>query len=171
MENKLLFSESPEIVVATNRFIDVPIIVQYESTPMLEVVRVQGAGFTTRIPIYHNDGTYLAIVVGSQLHATEDGKKAGVTLRHPQGATICEINGKPVFEITRKDAAALKMSAELHTLDGSFLRWSESEMEGVLFGNKDQPLRIKGLTMKDCEVKCCRIGIHVTKDGMRIGVG
>jgi hypothetical protein len=26
--------------------------------------------------------------VGSQIYATEDGKKAGVTLRHPGGATV-----------------------------------------------------------------------------------
>jgi hypothetical protein len=61
----------------------VPTILQYDDTPLIQVVRVAEAGYTTEIPIYHSDGTYLAKVVGSQLYSTPEGQKAGVTLRHP----------------------------------------------------------------------------------------
>jgi hypothetical protein len=50
MDN-LMFTASPRIVIATNTFVNVPIIIQYETTPMLEVVRQAAAGFTTKIPV------------------------------------------------------------------------------------------------------------------------
>ena len=61
----LTFSQLPETTVATNRFIDVPIILQYEHLPLIRVVQATAAGFETEIPVYHNDGTYLAKAVGS----------------------------------------------------------------------------------------------------------
>ena len=39
----LAFQSSPVIVIATNTFINVPVIIQYETTPMLEVVNSQAA--------------------------------------------------------------------------------------------------------------------------------
>ena len=93
-----------------------PTILQYDETPLIQVVRAAEAGFTTEIPVYHSDGTYLAKVVGSQIYRTADGEKAGVTLRHPGHATVCEMNGKTLFELVREDAAALKnASRALHT--------------------------------------------------------
>jgi hypothetical protein len=102
MEEKLLFSNSPAIVIATNTFINVPIIIQYKTTPMLEMVHEVDLGYTTRVPIFHRDGTKLAVVKGSRLFPTEDGKKAGLTLRHPDKMTVCELDGRTLFEIERK---------------------------------------------------------------------
>jgi hypothetical protein len=76
----LIYEQTPIVHIASNTFIDVPIILQYDETPLIQVVRAAEAGFTTQIPIYHSEGTYLAKVVGSQIHATADGKKAGVSL-------------------------------------------------------------------------------------------
>ena len=75
-------------------------ILQYEDTPLLEVVREQAAGYTTQFSIYHHDGTYLAKLKGSQLYATEAGKKAGLVLRHPPLKTICELNGSPIIVLS-----------------------------------------------------------------------
>ena len=44
---KLVFQSSPSITVATNTFINVPVILKYEDTPLIEVIREQGIGFTT----------------------------------------------------------------------------------------------------------------------------
>ena len=49
----LVFQKSPEIELATNRFINVPIILQYDVTPLIEVVKEINIGFEIQIPIYH----------------------------------------------------------------------------------------------------------------------
>lgn len=72
---KLVFQSSQRIVVATNTFINVPVILKYEDTPLLEVIKEQGIGFTTQIPVYHSDGTYLAKVTGNRVYPTEAGRK------------------------------------------------------------------------------------------------
>ena len=65
--NELIFTSAPIVKLATNTFINVPIILQYEDIPLIQIIKTESAGFTTEIPIYHPDGTYLAKVVGSRL--------------------------------------------------------------------------------------------------------
>ena len=72
---ELVFQSSPRIVVATNTFINVPTILKYEDTPLMEVIQKQDLGFTTQIPIYHSDGTYLAKVKGNRVFPTKAGEK------------------------------------------------------------------------------------------------
>lgn len=93
LQNRLVFSQSPEVELGSNFFINVPVILQYKDTPMISVENAVDAGFTTSIPIYHSDGTYLAKAKGTQLYLTDEGKKAGVTLRHEDKITVCLING------------------------------------------------------------------------------
>lgn len=170
MADNLVFFESPEITIATNTFINVPTILQYEDTPLIEVVKTADAGFTTQIPIYHPDGTYLAKVVGSRIFTTEDGKKTGLTLKYPKNKTICELDGKTIFEIHRHAAAALQLSAELYTPDGAFLKCSPDLPPSLLVKNSEIPLKISGLTMTGTVFKNLRIGIWIKKDGT-IGLG
>ncbi|MFA1216297.1 hypothetical protein ACDI54_27540 [Klebsiella pneumoniae] len=66
--DKLIFTQSPKIELGSNFFINVPVILQYKETPLISIEHSIGAGFTTNIPIYHSDGTYLAKVKGSQLY-------------------------------------------------------------------------------------------------------
>jgi len=161
----LVFQESTAIELATNIFVNVPVILQYDETPLIEVVREMNVGFNIQIPIYHSDGTYLAKVKGSQIYLTDDGKKAGVTLRYPDKMTVCEIDGRTVFEIKREEAAALKTQAELYTPDAAFIRCSDSGLAGyVLDGNRNQ-LQIGGLVMQGNMFNGCRIGIRIRKDG------
>ena len=87
----LVFDESPEIEVATNKFIDVPIILQYDTVPMIAVVRETEAGFRLEIPIYHRDGTYLAKVKGSQLYLTDAGRKAFSDYRQQMKQVLDEL--------------------------------------------------------------------------------
>jgi hypothetical protein len=118
----LIFNESPRIEIASNAFENVPVILQFHDTPIIEVVREEQAGYTTQISIYHRDGTYLAKVKGSQLYSTKAGEKAGVTLRHPGLLTVCEMGGQTLFELRRDQAAALRLSAELYTPTGIFIK-------------------------------------------------
>ncbi|UGB00635.1 hypothetical protein LRS40_01365 (plasmid) [Leclercia sp. G3L] len=77
--DKLIFTQSPKIELGSNFFINVPVILQYKETPLISIEHSIDAGFTTNIPIYHSDGTYLAKVKGSQLYSTEEGKKSRST--------------------------------------------------------------------------------------------
>lgn len=120
--DNLIFHQSPTVEFATNYFHNVPVILQYDDQPLIEVVQDQSAGFTTQFSIFNKDGVYLAKVVGSRLFATDDGKKAGLSLTHPNRMTVCKVGDQVLFEITRKKAAALKTEAELFTPDGRFLR-------------------------------------------------
>ena len=164
-DSVLVFQKSPEIELATNRFINVPIILQYDVTPLIEVVRELNVGFNIQIPIYHSDGTYLAKVKGSQIYLTDDGKKTGVTLRYPDKMTVCEIDGRTVFEIKREEAAALKTKAELYTPDAAFIRCSNDNLAGYVLDNNNNQLQIGGCTMQGNVFANCRIGIHIRKDG------
>jgi len=162
--DKLIFSESPAINIATNTFIGVPTILQFEDTPLIEVIKLQEAGYTTQISIYHPDGTYLAKVVGSRLFATEQGKKAGVTLEHPHRKTVCKLGDKVLFEIVREEAAALKTRAELYTPDGFFVKVSESP-QPELYSDTGGALQVQGITMTGNVLSGCPIGIWIRKDG------
>src|SRR5262249_8167695 len=110
-------------------------------------------GFTTRIPIYHADGTYLAKVVGSQLHLTKDGEKTGLRLLHPQGRTVCDLDGRTLFEIHRQEAAALKTHAELFTPDGYLVKCTDRSSRSLFswrgllepWGNNDVWMHYPGL--------------------------
>jgi hypothetical protein len=58
--DELIYQTSPAVTLATNLFVNVPVILQFDDTPLISVVKEQALGFTTEIPIYHADGTYLA---------------------------------------------------------------------------------------------------------------
>src|SRR5690242_20668530 len=104
----VIFQSHPDVVIGSNTFRNVPTIIQFEVTPLIEVGKFEPAGFTTRIAVYHNDGTKIAVVKGSQVYLTDEGRKASVTPRYEAGLTVCELEGKPIFELRRTSAAALK---------------------------------------------------------------
>lgn len=161
----LIFQQNPEVELAGNKFLNVPIILQYEDTPLIEVVKAVEAGFTTQIPIYHSDGTYLAKVVGTQIYPTEAGVKAGITLKYPDKMTVCEMDGKTLFEIKRVTAAAVKAQAELFTPDGRFLKLSDTEMGAFKVEMNKNVLKIGSVTMIGNKFVGCKIGILYDKNG------
>jgi hypothetical protein len=158
MEEQLIFVQSPAIVIATNTFL-CRIPIRYKDTPMLEFVK-ELTTYTTTIPIFHSDGTKLAVAKGSQLYRTKEGEKAGVTMRYVPDGTVCEINGKPAFEIRRKGAAALKMTAELFTCDAAFLKWSEETLSGVLSVEPGKVLHVGTSTFERCHFQA-EVGIQI----------
>ena len=168
--DKLIFNESPAVEIATNTFIDVPIILQYEDTPLIEVVKTQEAGYTTQIPIYHSDGTYLAKAVGSRLFTTPQGDKAGLTLEYPHKMTVCKLGDKILFEIIRQEAAAIKTRAELYTPDGAFVKVSD-DPRPELYDASGNALQVGGIIMSGNTFRGLRIGVWVRQDGsVAIGV-
>lgn len=164
---KLIFTAMPTVTIATNKFINVPVILQYEDTPLVSLVKGVKAGFTTSIPIYDSGGTYLAKVVGSQIHRTKDGEKAGLAMQYPNHMTVCKMNDKILFEIYREEAAALRTTAELFTPDGNFVKITQEA--NALF-NRDA-IQVGGVTLTGNVFANLRIGIWYRSDGsVAIGV-
>ncbi len=168
--DKLIFTQIPAVTIATNTFINVPVILQYEDMPLISLVQTQPAGYTTQIPIYHSDGTYLAKAVGSRLFATPAGEKAGLKLEHPPKMTVCKLGDRTLFEIIREEAAALKTRAELYAPDGYFVKVKD-DPQVQLYNAAGSALQIRGITMTRCTFQGLRIGIWIKKDGsIAIGV-
>lgn len=120
----LVFSPTAAVQFAGNTFIDVPTLLQFDETPIVEVVKTADLESTTAFSIYSSDGVYLAKAVGSRLFRTSDGKKAGVTMRYTPNLNSAQINGKTIFEVRREGPAALAIQAELYAPTGVFVRTS-----------------------------------------------
>ncbi len=104
MDDLHFFDSPPVIELCTNKFINVPVVLKYDDTPLISVTRMEDAGFTTEFKIYNSDGVYIAKAKGSQLFLTEDGEKSNLSIRHPSNMTVCELDGKTLFEIHRDEA-------------------------------------------------------------------
>jgi hypothetical protein len=167
---RLYFSLSPKVEFAGNYFQDVPVILQYDDTPIISVTQEVTTGFTTEIEIYSNDGTYLAKAKGSQLYPTEEGMKANLVLRHPQGLTVCELNGETLFEMRRDGPAALRTRAELFTPDGRFMKCDPAGVPSELISFDGTCLQVGQFHMVRNTFVGCRVGILIGSDGeVRIG--
>lgn len=162
--DRWIFTKSPAVRIASNTFINVPVILQYEDTPLIEVAQTVSAGYTTRFQIYNQDGVYLAKVDGSRLFLADAGRKSGLFLEYPDHMTVCKLAGKILFEISRQEAAALRTSAELYTPDGRFVRCNESSPPS-LFQLDGSGLKIGGVYLGGNILHGCRIGILIRKDG------
>jgi hypothetical protein len=162
---KLIFLETPEVEFASNTFHNIPVVLQYDDTPLLEVVQIQLGGFSTQFSIYNRDGVYLAKAVGSQLHLTPDGRKSNLVLRHPPLVTVCELDGRTLFEIRRKEAAGLHTQAELFAPDGRFLKSNSSGVPESLIKADGSALHIGGVIMSGNHFSGGRIGVWIRSNG------
>lgn len=162
--SKLIYQTSPIVTLSTNRFINVPTILQFDETPLISIIREQQLGFTTEIPIYHSDGTYLAKVKGTRVYATEDGKKAGIEMIEPKGMTVCKMNGKILFEIEHESGDAFRTQAELYTPSGIFIKSTDTPNPQIINSTGDM-LNIGGMQMSGCTIEGCRIGLWLKSDG------
>ena len=158
----LIFFESPEVEYGGCFFIKVPIILEYDDTPLIEVVQEQAAGYTTKFEVYNRDGVYIAKVRGSQVYLTDDGRKANLKLRHPNKMTVCELDGQTIFEIRRKGAAALRTDAELFTPDGRFLKANDHGAPANLISADGSSIRVGTTVLAGCRFVGCRVGIHIS---------
>lgn len=163
----LTYQTSPAVTYATNTFINVPVILQYEDTPLISVVREADLGFTTEFKIFHADGTDMARVKGTRIYPTKAGELAGLKLRQLENGAVFEMAGRTVFEVLNQKGAAFRTSAELYTPDGYFVRSTE---DTPLYMSGSDGLKIGGLMMRDNTFIGSRIGVHIRSDGS-VGIG
>ena len=164
MENSLIFQTSPRVTIATNTFINVPIILKYENTNLIEIVKEEQLGFTTQIPIYHQDGTQLAKATGNRLYLTKDGEKAGLKIEKHPGLWVCTMDSKTLFEIQQQAADAFKAIAELYTPEGYFVKCTDAPTPAII-DTKGNELKIGGIIMSNNTFSGCKIGIWLRSDG------
>ncbi|MGI9286334.1 MAG: hypothetical protein ACR2P1_13170 [Pseudomonadales bacterium] len=161
---KLIYNTAPIVTFATNRFINIPIILQYDETPLISIVEKEQLGFTTEIPIFHPDGTYLAKVNGTRVYPTKDGKKAGIEMRSLPDATVCKMGGKTLFEIYHERGNSFRTNAELYTPTGYFVKFVDSPTPEIV-SRDGQPLQFRGAVMSQNTLIGCQIGIWLKSDG------
>jgi len=164
MSHSLVFIKVPIVTLSTNKFVGIPVILKYEDTPMLEIINEQGIGFTTQIPIFHSDGTYLAKVRGNRVFLTPEGKKANIVLEQPMGKTVCKLDNRILFELTHGVGDEFKADAELHTPDGYFLKCDNTPMPSLINAN-NTALKVAGVTMSGCTIQGFKVGIWLKKNG------
>ena len=163
MDN-LTFQKFPVVTLATNTFINVPIILRYEDLNLIEIIKEMGLDYEIQIPIFHQDGTYLAKVKGNRVFPTEEGKKAGITLEKRVGITACQMNKQTLFEIHYQTGDSFKAYAELFTNDGYFVKCTDNPRPDLI-DTGGNALKIGGVTMSNNRIQGCRIGIWLKKDG------
>jgi hypothetical protein len=164
MENSLIFQTSPKVTIATNTFVNVPVILKYEDVNLIEIVREERVGFTTQIPIYHQDGTHLAKVTGNRLYLSEDGKKTGLKIDKYEGLWVCTMDKKTLFEIQQQTGDAFKTTAELYTPDGYFVKCTDAPAPHLI-DTKGSELKIGGMIMSGNTISGFQIGIWLRRDG------
>ncbi len=167
---ELIYHSSPAVTFCGNTFINVPTILQFDDTPLISVVREQALGFTTEIPIYHSDGTYLAKVRGNRVYATDDGRKAGVTISQRPQLWVCEVGGRTAFEIHQQAGDAFRTTAELYTPTGYFVRAGDAPMPQLITAT-GSALQVGGVMMMGNLFSNLRIGVWLHSNGtVAIGV-
>lgn len=168
--DKLIYQSKPVVVLATNTFVNVPVVLQFDDTPLISVVREEKLGFTTEVPIYHEDGTYLAKVRGTRVYATEAGKKSGLEVRQFANAWACEINKRIAFEVKHQPGDAFRTTAELYTPEGYFVKTTDAPTPELLDASGNV-LKVGGVTMVGNVFQGMRIGVWIKSDGsVSIGV-
>lgn len=162
--SELVFSQSPCITIASNTFINVPIILRYEDLNLIEVIKDLTIGYHIEIPIYHPDGTKLAVAKNSRIFNTSEGEKAGVKIDKHPGVWICKMENKELFEIRQEGPNLFKTTAELYTNDGCFIKCTDNPEINV-FDKNASALSFNSITMSNCIFKDISIGIDIKKDG------
>ncbi len=167
---ELIYQTSPEVMFASNTFVNVPTILQFDDTPLISVVREEQLGYTTDIPIYDASGVYLAKVRGTRVYPTPEGTEAGVRIRQLPMVWICEVDDRTAFEIHQQPGDAFRTEAELYAPTGHFLKVSDSPVPQVVNAS-GSALNVGGITMTGCQFRGVRIGVWIRSDGsMAIGV-
>ena len=168
--DKLTFQKTSQIILATNKFINVPEVLKFEDTNLIEIVRDKVLGLTTQIPIYHSDGTYLAKVVGTRVFKTKAGEKAGIRIDKLANVWECKLENKTMFEIHHEAGDSFKTLAELYTPEGYFVKISDTKAPNLIdISNKG--LQIGNLLLMGNTFVNTKTGIWLKKDGtVRIGV-
>ncbi len=166
---ELIWQALPEVSLGSSTFRNVPIIIQYLDTPVLQLIESEHAAYTVKFPVYMSDGTQIATVKGSHIYRTDNGKKAKFEPHYYPDATVFELENKPVLELRRKGAAAIRGYAELYAPEGVLIEASDPKVTNLL--STAGHLQIGTHVIVDLFCDGTLIGVHVQNDRVSIGGG
>lgn len=90
-------------------------------------------------------------------------------MRSLPNLTVCELDGRTLFEIAHQQGNAFKAQAELSTPTGYFVKSTAADLPSLL--KSDGPaLNVGGIKMTNCSFSGVRIGIWLQSNGS-IGIG
>jgi hypothetical protein len=163
----LVFSPTTAIQFAGNVFIDVPVILQIDDTPIIETIKEGSVQRTARFSIYNADGVYIAKIVGPRIFLTAEGQKSELVLVYPEKMTVCRLGKQTLFEIRRPEAAAIALTAELFTPTGCFVKSQQPDKAAALLSKASKILgtSIVGNTFHGVRVGIC----FMSSGGIAIG--
>lgn len=162
--NELIFTQFPQVTIATNTFINCPVPLKFDDTNLIELVQEEQIGFTTQVRIYHPDGTYLAKVKGNRMFLTDDGKKVGLKIEKKANVWECQMENQTLFEIHQQSINSFKTQAELYTPTGHFVKCTDSPQPELIDINGNA-LQIGGMTMIGNVFSGMQTGIWIKSDG------
>ena len=162
----LYYQNHPNVTFASNTFVGVPTILQYEDTPLIEVVRNTVLGYHSRVSVYDESGVKIAVVNGTRPYPTKEGGQAGVQVSHRSDCWICTRNGgkETLFEIYQGQGDSFRMYAELFTPTGALLKYRNEEMPSIISATK-LGLMVGSSALVGNRISGCRIGVLVKADG------
>lgn len=165
--DSLVYVPQNMVLFATNMFINVPVILQYKNVPLIKTLKFVDASYTAEFNIFNQDGVQLAVVKGTQIYLTENGKKTNLVHRYLEDGTAVELDGKTLYELRRTEATALKAEAELFTPTGQFVRChSDVSIDSII---EAKPFQYGGVTMSHNAIVGAKIGILVDDTGVYVG--
>jgi hypothetical protein len=136
---------------------------------LISIVREATLEYTTEVPIYHADGTYLAKVRGTRVYATKEGEAAGVAIRQLATTWVCTVAGRTAFEIHHQQGDAFRVQAELNTPTGYLVKVDDTPRP-QLYSASGQVLRVGNISMVGNVFQNLRIGVWIRSDGSSIGI-
>ena len=161
---ELIYHSSPAVTFAANTFINVPTILQFEDTSLVSIVREATLEYTTEIPIYHADGTYLAKVRGTRVYATKEGEAAEVAIRQLPTMWVCKVAGRTAFEIHHQQGDAFRLQAEFNTPTGYLVK-VDNAPKPQLYNASGEALQVGDITVAGNMFKNLRIGVWIRSNG------
>ena len=162
-----MYQKSPELKLAGNTFVNVPVLIRHNGDPLIEVVHEITAGYGIKFPIFHSDGTKLAVVKHRQLYRTDGGMKANIVLRHEPNLTVCEVEGRTCMELHRAGAAAIEGSAELYAPEGVLVK---AIPDGIFASLNGDVMNIGSLMFSGAKFEGCSVGIDIFDGGIALGL-
>ncbi len=157
----------PSVVVkfASNTLINVPVILQFEDTPLLEVVRSIHGQPDDKIALFASDGGKLGYMQGERLFLTSDGEKVGAKIDHKADAKVLRIDGKERYVLRKPRPFEMHPKFELYTPTGILVAGEPDMIPGLTSPGSSEPLSLQGAIFEGNTLSGCQIGFWFDRQG------
>jgi hypothetical protein len=163
------YPNPPAVNLSSNTFVKVPIVLQYDQTPLISILRDPALGYTTEVSVYHEDGTHLGQVVGTSVLSSAAGVQCGLKILVLPQVTVCRSANRIVFEIHHEKGDAFRAAAELHTPSGYLVRCAD-QAAVQLVNRAGTAVPLGGHKVRNCVFRGSKIGLLLHANG-HVSVG